>query len=257
MIHSMHSLASDDRDKIYALLGLSADGADIVPTPNYRQPSTRVYFDVFKAILLRNVHFAYMCQQVTTTMTTDLVPHWTDITRGIPFFLVNLLNEEKPKPYEERVYGDSLPREKWDSLNSCKVNPQLSISFSGLNAPIHFIDRLTGVATRFGISSSSQPGFQKCIPSLQRCELEQDSDMGREFLLTLWRVMRAGRTRWRWGFVRRVTGTERWITQLSGSYINSESGPGRTDIVVPSLGHLCLLSRWERRTNSNSARDFF
>jgi hypothetical protein len=155
MIHSTHSLASDDRDKIYALLGLSADGADIVPTPNYRQAPTRVYFDVFKAILLRNVYFAYLCQQGTTTMTTDLVPHWTDITRGLPFFLVNLLNEENPFEIGGWLYyGDSLPRAK---LNFSKVKPQLYISFSGLNAPIHFIDTLTGVATRFGLSPVLNP----------------------------------------------------------------------------------------------------
>ena len=54
LVQSTRSLASDDRDKIYALLGLSADGADIVPTPNYRQPSIKVYF--YKAMLsLRSI----------------------------------------------------------------------------------------------------------------------------------------------------------------------------------------------------------
>jgi hypothetical protein len=84
-------------------------------------------------------------------MKADLVPRWTDITRGLPFLLVKLiLNEEKQS--EIRVYWDSIPRE-----HCFKANWQLSISFSGFHAPINFTGTLAGVATRFGTYSSSQP----------------------------------------------------------------------------------------------------
>ncbi|KAF2787649.1 HET-domain-containing protein, partial [Melanomma pulvis-pyrius CBS 109.77] len=52
--------ASDKRDKIYALLGLTSDGAEIVPMPNYSQDEQDVFFEVTKAILLRHKEFAYL-----------------------------------------------------------------------------------------------------------------------------------------------------------------------------------------------------
>lgn len=39
-------LATDDRDKIYGILGLASDGSDLVPAPNYLQPAASVYFQL-------------------------------------------------------------------------------------------------------------------------------------------------------------------------------------------------------------------
>lgn len=48
LIVTRHSLATDPRDKIYALLGLTSDGNDLVPTPTYTEPVD----DVFRKVAL-------------------------------------------------------------------------------------------------------------------------------------------------------------------------------------------------------------
>jgi hypothetical protein len=51
LISSRRSLATDPRDKIYALLGLTSDGTKQVLTPNYTQPIEAVYSDLMKSLL--------------------------------------------------------------------------------------------------------------------------------------------------------------------------------------------------------------
>ena len=37
ILTSRYSLAKDERDKVYALLGLTSDGGDLIPTPTYTE----------------------------------------------------------------------------------------------------------------------------------------------------------------------------------------------------------------------------
>jgi hypothetical protein len=45
-------LATDPRDKAYALLGLASDGQELVPAPNYRQSVQSVLEDLIRAMLM-------------------------------------------------------------------------------------------------------------------------------------------------------------------------------------------------------------
>jgi hypothetical protein len=45
-------LATDPRDKAYALLGLASDGQGLVPAPNYRQSVHSVLEDLIRAMLM-------------------------------------------------------------------------------------------------------------------------------------------------------------------------------------------------------------
>jgi hypothetical protein len=45
-------LATDPRDKAYALLGLASDGQELVPAPNYRQSVQSVLEDLICAMLM-------------------------------------------------------------------------------------------------------------------------------------------------------------------------------------------------------------
>ena len=47
-----YSLSTDPRDKIYALLGLTSDGASIVPLPNYQQSVRDVFMQTGKNIII-------------------------------------------------------------------------------------------------------------------------------------------------------------------------------------------------------------
>jgi hypothetical protein len=43
LIASRYSLATDPRDKVYALLGLTRDGNDLVPMPSYTESVEKLF----------------------------------------------------------------------------------------------------------------------------------------------------------------------------------------------------------------------
>jgi hypothetical protein len=52
MVRSLHTKATLDKDKIYALLGLTRDGTETVPTPNYFQDDATVFDTVLKHMII-------------------------------------------------------------------------------------------------------------------------------------------------------------------------------------------------------------
>ena len=77
LMETRRSLASDPRDKIYALLGLTADGMDLVPLPNYLQTTKDIYLQLSHNIIVRQ-------QQVSTVLLAPRarnhevhMPSWT------------------------------------------------------------------------------------------------------------------------------------------------------------------------------------
>jgi hypothetical protein len=52
MVRALNTKATLNRDKIYALLGLTRDGADIVPTPNYEQDDATVFDTVLRHMII-------------------------------------------------------------------------------------------------------------------------------------------------------------------------------------------------------------
>lgn len=52
LFETRNSLATDPRDKIYALLGLTSDGAGVVPLPNYEQSLKDVYMQASTNIIV-------------------------------------------------------------------------------------------------------------------------------------------------------------------------------------------------------------
>lgn len=93
------SVSTDIRDEIYALLGLTPDGADIVPTPNYIRSAQSVYFQTLKAIMSKSPKFAYILdrQEILPSLTEE--PNWTDLEIGIPYWIILLLEGRKGPPF--------------------------------------------------------------------------------------------------------------------------------------------------------------
>ena len=54
ILSSYESLATEPRDKIFALLGVSLDGQELVPTPNYLQPVDSILKDLTRALIRMN-----------------------------------------------------------------------------------------------------------------------------------------------------------------------------------------------------------
>lgn len=51
LILSRYFFATDERDKIYALLGLARDGMDLVPNPTYMHSVSEVFEQLTKGIM--------------------------------------------------------------------------------------------------------------------------------------------------------------------------------------------------------------
>jgi hypothetical protein len=51
LVASRHSLATDQRDKVYAILGLTSDGVDLVPTPTYADSVKDIFQGLTTAII--------------------------------------------------------------------------------------------------------------------------------------------------------------------------------------------------------------
>ncbi len=90
-------LATDVWDKIYGLLGLTSDGNDLVPAPNYLQPAPSVYFQLLKSLLSDQRELAYLVE--SRAFSTYHInpspslsnPDWTNLASGIPHWLLLVL----------------------------------------------------------------------------------------------------------------------------------------------------------------------
>jgi hypothetical protein len=179
-----------------------------------------------------------------------LVPEWTDITRGLPFFLGKLLanSSENTRTPETMDYVDAMPKPDNEYCFQEDRDLTLPISFSGFQTPVLYIDTLTDVTTRFKTISTPQLSSQPFLHSVQGNDFGQDACTGGNFLFALWYAIKA---------IRVINETiER---RNFPPYCLKVEGPGpgydvQAHAVVQSLAYLCLLSGWERPINYSSAR---
>lgn len=85
------SVSTDVRDKIYALLGLTSNGAELLPTPNYIRPVQSVYFQTLKAIISKSLEFAYIIDGESESASSTEEPNWTDLEIGVPYWIILIL----------------------------------------------------------------------------------------------------------------------------------------------------------------------
>jgi hypothetical protein len=79
------ALATDPRDKIFALLGLCHDSHHIMPLPNYRQPLETIIADMIKVVMVMNRSLDLMCLKGTGHPHKYKVP-------GLPSWAPNFVN---------------------------------------------------------------------------------------------------------------------------------------------------------------------
>jgi len=80
--------STDVRDKIYAVLGLTIDGATLVPTPNYIRPAQNVYFQAFKEALSSTPEFAYITGREERILETNEGADWTALDFGVAYWVL-------------------------------------------------------------------------------------------------------------------------------------------------------------------------
>jgi hypothetical protein len=164
LLSSKRSLATDSRDKIYALLGLTSDGGDIVPAPNYLSSPASVYFQAFRGILSREPEFDYLGMpdmvlgQDPGAQSPVPALDWTKYDQAITQWLMHALNKKYKK-------GKS---EGWDSFSSIPFGDRLVLTqnhkrmaykgskdnlprllTNGIHTRVYLLDSIGSIATSF------------------------------------------------------------------------------------------------------------
>ncbi|KAK3644022.1 hypothetical protein LTR56_009874 [Elasticomyces elasticus] len=90
--------ASDQRDKVYALLGMTLDGADVVPLPDYAQPAELVLRRVTEIMIAREGLTATMLLargRVFSKTTPTWLPDWLSLPRKLPPWIRDCITRER------------------------------------------------------------------------------------------------------------------------------------------------------------------
>lgn len=85
LMSSRASLATDPRDKVYALLGLASDGEELIPLPNYKQPLGFLLEEMTRSILsikrCPNILLFRAPDRAPQERLPSWVPDWADLSR--------------------------------------------------------------------------------------------------------------------------------------------------------------------------------
>lgn len=99
LCRSSKPLATDTRDKIFALLGVSRDGPAIVPLPNYKQSLDRILSDVAAEMIREDRSLDIICLRGCEQIPNQPGPSW------VPDWL-HLWNRSRRVPFLESQYQD-------------------------------------------------------------------------------------------------------------------------------------------------------
>jgi hypothetical protein len=88
MSWTLHTMATDPRDKIFALLGLCHDGTRLVPVPNYRQSLESIISDMSRSMITLSRSLDIICLKGSNSPQTNhpelptWAPNWPNLWGG-------------------------------------------------------------------------------------------------------------------------------------------------------------------------------
>ncbi|KAI0892970.1 HET-domain-containing protein [Annulohypoxylon nitens] len=162
LIKSRHSLATNPRDKVYALLNLARDGNDLVPTPTYTEPVEEVFRELtmtffqsphpMEAMILSSrapLNAKSEAQPLWAVDWSDLAfhtPHWLTSNLSARF---NGLVKEKgfgapsftPRSVKLRGHGQLLGF--IDSISDTSTEPVVQLPHEARQKSIAVMDRVS------------------------------------------------------------------------------------------------------------------
>ncbi|KAI0179718.1 HET-domain-containing protein [Hypoxylon sp. FL1284] len=111
LLRSRYSFATHRRDKIYAMLGLTRDGQDLVPTPTYTETLEEVFRQLSMAFL-RSSHpietvllSLWAPLQISVEYAPPWVVDWADIAFNVPPWLTSSLPHRFRRFRYEEPFG--------------------------------------------------------------------------------------------------------------------------------------------------------
>lgn len=127
LLDSRRSLATEPRDKIYALLGLTRDGGEAVPAPHYSGRDAHIYIDVARHFITKQGHTAAMLLAARTEGRAGLpswAPDWSRWCADIPPWVVSAVEADRESlDVLPRYRGDrkhvSVPGVRLETIEGC------------------------------------------------------------------------------------------------------------------------------------------
>ncbi|KAI2469046.1 HET-domain-containing protein [Annulohypoxylon bovei var. microspora] len=111
LIRSRYSLATNRRDKVYALLNLARDGNDLVPTPTYSEPVEEVFRELTMTFLQspHPMEATILSSRAPLNARSEAQPpwaiDWSDLAFNIPHWLTSNLSVRFNGPLKEKGFG--------------------------------------------------------------------------------------------------------------------------------------------------------
>lgn len=127
LLDSRRSLATEPRDKIYALLGMTRDGGEAVPAPHYNGCDAHIYTDVARHFITKQGHTAAILLAPRTEGRAGLpswVPNWSRWYANIPPWIVSAVEADRESlGVFSRYEGDrkhvSVPGLRLETIKGC------------------------------------------------------------------------------------------------------------------------------------------
>lgn len=159
LLSSRSSLATDPRDKVYALLGLSSDGQELIPLPDYKNTLESIYLHICLSLLKLKECLGIITlrcgveKEGRTRSLPSWVPEWGSLSSAARPWHRWLVHPDPPKLKFLSANGVHLPFEYLPfklpprTQSSCYENGYLRLK--GI-----IIDTIDGISIRFGHSKT-------------------------------------------------------------------------------------------------------
>ncbi|KAK5116247.1 hypothetical protein LTR62_008574 [Meristemomyces frigidus] len=96
MLKTWQCLTSDMHDRVYAVLGLSLDGMDLVPLPAYLTPAAETLAEVSKKMIVREgLTSIITLARGQKKLQFTWQPDWADLQKPIPPWIIAAVNEPR------------------------------------------------------------------------------------------------------------------------------------------------------------------
>ena len=148
MIKTRNCLSTDNRDKIYALLGLTTDGAELVPVPNYIRPAQSLCFQIFTKIVSEIQKFHVISIFEPTTPSAEQ-PDWTNLDIGIAHWIIQLIGDAPELPA-----SDWFPFAHYSQLEASQFDDIPRLSESGLQICGRILSPIQSISSSCPLTSN-------------------------------------------------------------------------------------------------------
>jgi hypothetical protein len=184
LIQTRWAEASEPRDKIYALLGLTTDRPHVVPVPNYKQSLQEVFKDLTKSLLLGDPFLDMLgsrCLEVSPIENKPTwVPDWDQLYKvmtpvDVYYATVRGYSEEDPSPGVDFAIKYALPFHK-------DLDPMAEFRENIIKVRGVIEDTVDGLSTRYtgttdSINNYREYPFRMCQPTTQRMPFKDESEL--------------------------------------------------------------------------------